>query len=270
MANQFAKDKSKSIAKSPQRGIQSIDVGGRLLQALARGSGAMTLKDLAETAGMPAAQAHTYLVSFGRMDLIEQHPTSGRYDLGAFALELGLASLNRLDAVKIASQEMVVLAERTQQSTAVAVWGNFGPTIVRFEQSVRPIHVNMRTGTVMALTETATGLVLTAHAKSSDIAAALEATHPDSKTRILAKKMLVERAALLGDVRKRGIARAQGHPVPGVSAFSAPVFDHSGNVALAITALGPTADFDSSWTSAIAAEVKLAAARVSRRLGFSS
>ena len=49
------------------RGIQSIEVGGRLLQALARVGEPMMLRDLAREAGMTPAKAHPYLVSFSRL-----------------------------------------------------------------------------------------------------------------------------------------------------------------------------------------------------------
>ena len=251
-----------------QRGIQSIDVGGRLLHALSRSDGAMMLKDMAEAAEMPAAKAHAYLVSFCKLGLVEQDPATGRYDLGPLALELGLVSLNRLDAVKIATPEMSALSQRTGQSTAIAVWGNYGPTIVRFEQSVRPIHVNMRTGTVMALTQTATGYVFAAHVTPAQINAALVATSPDAKQRTAAKRLLQSLAPEFAAVRERGLARAQGNPVPGVNAFSAPVFDHTGEVVLALTALGSAAEFDATWASPIAKDVKTTARAISERLGY--
>ena len=251
-----------------QRGIQSIDVGGRLLHALTRSDGAMMLKELAEAADMPAAKAHAYLVSFCKLGLMEQDPMTGRYDLGPLALQLGLVSLNRLDAVKIATREMTALSVRTGQSSAIAVWGNYGPTIVRFEQSVRPIHVNMRTGTVMQLNQTATGLVFAAHLTAAQIDAALAATSPDAAHRRAIWRTLTELAGELAAVRERGLARAQGNPVPGVNAFSAPVFDYTGEIALALTALGPAAEFDSNWTSAIARDVRLTANAISERLGY--
>ena len=250
-----------------QRGIQSIDVGGRLLQALTRSDGAMMLKDLAEAADMPSAKAHAYLVSFCKLGLMEQDAVTGRYDLGPLALELGLVSLNRLDAVKIAGAEMSALAARIGQSTAIAVWGNYGPTIVRFEQSVRPIHVNMRTGTVMQIQQTATGLVFAAFIAPAQIEAALLATSPDAQQRATVRAALQALEPALADVRKRGLARAQGHPVPGVNAFSAPVFDHTGEIALALTTLGAAAEFDSAWNSTIAQELRASAQRVSARLG---
>ena len=251
-----------------QRGIQSIDVGGRLLHALSRSSGAMMLKELAVAADMPAAKAHAYLVSFCKLGLMEQDALTGRYDLGPLALQLGLVSLNRLDAVKIATAEMGGLSQRTGQSTAIAVWGNYGPTIVRFEQSVRPIHVNMRTGTVMALTQTATGYVFAAHVSAAAIDAALTATFPVSLQRSAARKTLEALAPDFAQVRERGLARARGNPVPGVNAFSAPVFDHTGEIALALTVLGSAAEFDATWASPIAKAVKTTARAISERLGY--
>ena len=85
------------------RGIQSIEVGGELLRALARSGEPMMLRDLAREAGMAPAKAHPYLVSFSRIGLIEQAQTTGRYEIGALALELGLVNLRRLSPVRIAT-----------------------------------------------------------------------------------------------------------------------------------------------------------------------
>ena len=87
-------------------GIQSVEVGFELLSALSQATGALMLRDLAAAAGMSAAKAHRYLVSFQRMGLVMQYPVSTRYDLGPAALRLGLASLSRLDAVKLARERI--------------------------------------------------------------------------------------------------------------------------------------------------------------------
>ena len=88
----------------PRAGIQSVEVGFELLSALSDAPGALMLRDLAAAAGMSAAKAHRYLVSFQRMGLVMQDPVSTRYDLGPAALRLGLASLSRIDAVKLARE----------------------------------------------------------------------------------------------------------------------------------------------------------------------
>src|SRR6476469_7968018 len=113
-------------------GIQSVEVGFSLLEALGRAAGPQMLRDLAAAAGMSAAKAHRYLVSIQRLALVVQDAGTTRYDLGPAALKLGLASLARLDAVKLARERAGPLMERIGHTLALAVWGNHGPTIVHW------------------------------------------------------------------------------------------------------------------------------------------
>ncbi len=64
------------------------------------------------------------------------------------------------------------------------------------------------------------------------------------------------------------MARALGDPLPGVNAFAAPVFDHAGDVALVITAMGPVGSFDANWNSPIAGALRECGDTISRRLGY--
>ena len=118
-----------------QRGIQSIEVGGQLLHALVHHGRPMALKDLAREAEMSAAKAHPYLVSFGRLGLIEQDRASGHYALGPLALQLGLISLQQANPVQIATPLIAELAQQIGQTVAIAVWGARGATIVRIAES---------------------------------------------------------------------------------------------------------------------------------------
>ena len=111
----------------PQRaGIQSVEVGFSLLDVLASAGDALMLRDLAARAGMSAAKAHRYLVSFQRLGLVVQDAGTTRYDLGPAALKLGLASLSRMDAVKLARARLGALMPQIGQTLALAVWGNQG------------------------------------------------------------------------------------------------------------------------------------------------
>ena len=145
-----------------QRGIQSIEVGGQLLRALAHAGRPLPLKDLAAAAGMAAAKAHPYLVSFGKIGLVEQDRASGRYGLGPLALQLGLMSLQQADPVRIATPLIEDLAAASGHTVAIAVWGTHGPTIVRLAESPAAVHVNMRHGTVFSITGTASGQLFAA------------------------------------------------------------------------------------------------------------
>jgi DNA-binding IclR family transcriptional regulator len=252
-----------------RRGIQSIEVGGALLLALVRHGAPMILKDLARDAGMPPAKAHPYLVSFGKLGLIEQDPLTGRYGLGAFALQMGLSALHGLNPLRVATPEAARLSDEIGQNVAVSVWGNQGATVVSIEECSRQVHVNMRVGTVMNLLGSATGRVfaaflparLTGSLIDDELARLAAAGAPDPA---LARKRLDED---LDDVRRRRLARAIGHPIPGINAFCAPVFDHNRHIALALTAMGPADSFDPAWDGPVARNLRACAEAISARLG---
>ena len=87
-------------------GIQSVEVGFALLDVLARAPGPLMLRDLAAAAGMSAAKAHRYLVSFQRLALVTQDSRNNRYDLGPAALRLGLG---QVQTVKPAPEAVAAL-----------------------------------------------------------------------------------------------------------------------------------------------------------------
>lgn len=261
------KDSPVERTERPRRGIQSIEVGGKILLALAESGDAMLLKDLAKAAAMSAAKAHPYLVSYGNLGLVEQDPISGRYELGPLALQMGLACLRRLNPVRLGTIAAAKLAEQINQTVALAVWGSAGPTIVHIEESSRPIHMNMRTGTIMSLF-TATGRIFAAFLPPKLVERYVEnfqslayphrmGEPPDWK----------EVEAVIQDVREKGMSRTMGAPIPGVNAFSAPVFDHEGHIVLAVTILGPAGAFEAEWDGENARALKACADDLSHRLG---
>jgi DNA-binding IclR family transcriptional regulator len=255
-----------------QRAIQSVEVGGRLLLALAAHPAAMTLKDLAAGAQMPASRAHPYLVSYARLGLVAQDPVSGRYALGPAALQLGLTALHQCDPVRAAQPVAEALASDTGQAVAVAVWGNFGPTVIRMIDARQPLHVAMRAGTVMSSFGTATGRAFAGVMRPERLADLMSATALGAAPTGKVSAGSGQPRALLDDARHEyaahGCTRAVGRPIPGINAFSAPAFDHDGQPAVVLTLLGHQDHVSSAWTSPMAAAVKQAASEVSNRLGY--
>jgi DNA-binding IclR family transcriptional regulator len=252
------------------RGIQSIEVGGRLLHALARAGEPMMLRDLAREAGMTPAKAHPYLVSFSRLGLIEQDDTTGRYEVGGLALELGLVSLRRLSAVRVAGPSIEALANDIKHAVSLSIWGTHGPTVIRLEQPSHPVHIVMRVGSVMGMLETATGRIFTAFLPQTVAMAALRSNLDRLGVGYNGKRATsgAKVTALLADVRSRRLTRAVGDPLPGINAFAAPVFDHTGAVVLSVTTMGPVGTFDANWNSPIAKALLCCTENISRRLGF--
>ena len=145
-----------------KHGVQSLEIGMGILRAMVNGQRSMMLKEIAAAADMPASKAHRYLVSLIRAGLVEQDPMSSRYDLGPFALNIGLVALDRLDRVRLGLNAIAEMRDEINQTTALAVWGDKGPVVVRWERPRRPITVNVITGTVLELLSSATGRVFAA------------------------------------------------------------------------------------------------------------
>lgn len=253
-----------------QRAVQSVEVGGRLLLALGANPDPMALKDLAAQAGLPPSRAHPYLVSFCKLGLVEQDLDTGRYALGPAALQLGLTCLHQLDPVRAAEPVARELAASTGYAVALALWGNLGPTIVRMIEARQPLLVAMRTGTVMSVLHTATGRAFAGALPLGRIEHALAGAlgdRPMAPGSLNADEhAIVEQARM--DLAAHGVVRAEGRPIPGVNAFSAPALDQEGQPALVITALGHQDHFPVAWDSPASQAVRDAAGRISSRLGW--
>ena len=258
-----------------QRGIQSVEVGGQLLQALAHHGAPMALKDLARDAGMAAAKAHPYLVSFGRLGLVAQQD-DGRYALGALALEMGLISLQQSSPVHVTTPLLAPLAQRIGQTVAIAVWGARGPTIVRVEESPEVVFASLRHGTVFSLAGTASGRLFAAYLDPSRVRALLEAER--NAARVVAPPSAGAPAResvpswkdfqrLLAEVRSTGLGRSVSEIVEGINAMAAPIFGPGGEMVLALISIGPHGTFDTAPDGPIAVALKETAAQASRRLG---
>lgn len=245
-------------------GIQSVEVGFALLHALSRARGALMLKDLAAAARMSPAKAHRYLVSFQRLGLVVQDSRSARYDLGPAALHLGLASLQRLDPVRLARERLPALQQHIPHTLALAVWGNHGPTLIHWEPSPHAVLAHLRLGDVMPLLTSATGRCFATWMPPAVIAPLVAAEVQHQPPGHDAAKIL---AALQHETRSHGCARVVHTLLPGTAAFCAPVWDASGHLALCVLALGPVSTFDTAWDGAVATPLRAMAQALSHDLG---
>jgi DNA-binding IclR family transcriptional regulator len=240
-----------------------------VLKELAASGGRATLTALAARVGEPPAKVHRYLASLMEESFVSQDRSTQQYMLGPQCIAIGLAAMRLADPVRLAEPALVRLRESLEVTCFVAIMGNRGPTIMRFEEPGLPVTVNVRAGSVMSLLWSATGRLFLGLLDESrvrklaqeelasapgDLRAQLDSTDPIGH--------------LQRDVRAAGCASVRDTNLKGISAVAAPLFDANGHLCATITALGATGGFDSSIDGPIAKALCEEAGKISAELGF--
>ncbi|MCD2191168.1 IclR family transcriptional regulator [Actinomycetospora soli] len=217
-------------AAPARQGIQSVEIAMTVLTALEQGRGPMSLTAIAAAAGgMGVSKAYRYLVSLGRVGLVAQSPSSGLYDMGPAMRRLGAESLRRVDEVGLASEYAPVLRDRLGHAVNLAVWGDAGPVIVRWDYGAYALPITVRVGATMPLLASSVGRVYLAH---------LPATLTDPVLR--SEDADLDEAGRIGEeVRDRGYAVTSGGVIPGVTSIAAPVFTAGESLPLAVAVALP-------------------------------
>lgn len=232
-------------ARNGSRGVRTIDTSGVILSVLVRARGPLKLRDLARAAGMVPSQLHPYLVSFRNMKLVEQSET-GEYQLGPFALNLGLTRLRNQNPYRETVRRVPALADELQLMIAITVWGLHGATIVYVQESTARIHADVKAGGVFMMTVTATGKTFAALLPRAITEPVIALERSDKEFMQRSRFDFDEESywAEVAGIAGKGFATTLDMPIPGVSAVAAPVFDHTNQIQLVVTAIGPTPFID--------------------------
>jgi DNA-binding IclR family transcriptional regulator len=261
--------------RDERRGIQSIETGFRIIDALIRTGRPMPLKELAAAVALPAPNVHFYLVSLVRIGMVSQDEATGHYRIGPYGLKIGIACLEQFDLFSVARPILASLAQASGYTTFLGVWGNHGPTIVyRIDGSRSPGIFELRIGSVLPLLSSALGRVFLAYLPTQDSAALLRAElaqpgRPGAGRADLDVPTDIAGAqALAAEVRAQGMSRCRSALLSDFTALSAPVRDHAGNIIAAVTVMGPLGVFDDAFDGAIGPRIREAADAISHQAGY--
>lgn len=266
----MSQDSAPETASAPdaRQGIQSVELAMLALRAIEEGRGPMTLSQIAAASGMQPNKVHRYLVSLTRIGLVAQSPTTGLYDLGPAMRRLGVESLRRLDEVSLVTEHLPGLRERTGHAVNLAVWGDHGPVIVRWEYGAHALPITVRVGATMPLLNSAVGLAFLAYLPGTLTRPVLRAqaddepggfgAGPDDDARI---------DKLRTEVLDRGYALTTGGVIPGVTSLAAPVFGVGDSLPLVLALAMPSREAPEERLPDLAAELLRTARAASTDLG---
>lgn len=238
--------------------IQSIEVGAKILFALADIGRPATLTEIAAHTKTVPAKLHRYLASMSQSALVFQPKKAGLYALGAGAIQIGLSAIQQNDFCTVSAQHLKGIRDRLDVTCFSAVLGNHGPTVVEQALATNHVAIYIRVGSVLPIEASSTGWAFGAWLSDEQYRSIC------GYERRKASKSLRMR---LAQVRRNGCAHIADEYVRGVSAVSVPVFERNEAICGVLTALGPTGFFDNSIRGPVATQLRSAADQIGRSLG---
>lgn len=259
----------KDVAPRGRRqSVQAVTTGISVLKGLTRLGGRASLTVLAKHISENPAKVHRYLISMMEEGLVSQDPISLQYYLGAGSIQIGLAAMRLVDPIRVSEPALIRLRESLEMTCFIAVMGNKGPTIVRFEEPGLPVTLNVRVGSVLSLLWSATGRVFLSFMDDARVErmAREELAHTsDAQREILDQSDPI--AAIKKEVRDAGMAVVRDTNLQGISAIGVPIFDFSNRVSAVLTVLGASGGFEASADSPVAHALRKEGAAISASLG---
>ncbi|MEU7696686.1 IclR family transcriptional regulator C-terminal domain-containing protein [Streptomyces sp. NPDC039028] len=178
--------------------------------------------------------------------------------------ELGVESLRRMDEVALVSEHLPGLRDRTSHAVDLAVWGDHGPVVVRWEYGAHALPITVRVGATMPLLNSAMGGAFLAHLPERltepVLRAQLETDTLDAVTRDQVDQ-------IKDGVLRAGVATTVGGVIPGVTSVAAPVFTAGESFPLVVTLVMPARGLTDQDVARLSTELLDSARAMSEMLG---
>ena len=237
-----------------------------LLKDIALAPDGAGVRDLARSRGYSPSVVAKSLQALLSQGFVEQDPTTRRYRVGPVTLQVGLASLARLDLRRAARPHLESLAAESGETALLGV--RSGDVAIYIDKVLVPteIRVDAPLGAPRPFNCTAVGKVLLAHlaeGEFSRLAASGAFVAATAHSVIDSTALRLE----LANIRERGVAMDHEEFIAGVTCVAAPVRNHDAEVVAAVTAAGPIQRV-SVVQARIAQQVFACAKSISAALGY--
>jgi DNA-binding IclR family transcriptional regulator len=261
---------SETRPKTDQSGVQSVEIAGRILDAMIQADGPLKLAEIAGVVGMPPAKVHRYLVSLIRTGLAVQSRDTSKYDLGPTAFQLGVKGFARFEPLKAAETMLRELVEMVGETAALAVWTARGPTMIRVIEARHDFATTIAPTHHCPLTFSATGILFASFEDPARTDPVIERELEQNRNsgRPNAPRDRATLAEMIAATREHGFAVINNGGGDGFGAVSAPVFDVTGRLRMALTVFGRAGRVDVRPESTLVRIVARTARAVSTEFGY--
>ncbi|THG34241.1 IclR family transcriptional regulator [Glaciibacter flavus] len=246
--------------------VPAADATLRILSHLAAQRGPVPASTIATALGIPRSTVYHLLRVLQERGFVVHLPEEGRYGLGVAAFELSSGFSRQQPLTRLGSRLVEAMVDRLGESGHLAVLHGRDVLYLVEERAPRRPSLVSDVGVRLPAHLTATGRAMLAALPATQ----LRALYPDAAaftSRRASETWTYARLkAVLAEVRRTGIAEEAGEVTGDLSSLGAVVLDHVGWPAAAVAVTFADDRVTDDIRAAIEAEVRGAAAELSRRI----
>ncbi|MDD9269122.1 IclR family transcriptional regulator [Paenibacillus sp. GCM10023248] len=247
--------------------IQALDRALRIMDLFDEYTTELKITEISARMELHKSTVHALLKTLQLHGYIHQDTDTGKYKLGLKLLEKGQLMLQGLDIRTVARKHLEALSETTGQTAHLVILdGREGVYLDKVEGAKAAIRYS-RIGRRVSLHSSAVGKVLAAYRTPNERDALLRDYHFSKYT----EATITGREAFMNEldqVRELGYAVDNQENEPGVRCGAAPIFEHNGSIAAAISISTLVVTVDDHLFGQYISLLKKEADMISQTLGF--
>jgi IclR family transcriptional regulator, KDG regulon repressor len=246
--------------------LESVDRVMKVLDAFTTETPELRLTDLSERLGIPKPQVLRIVSTLETGGYLVRDPHTKRYRLGIQVFHLGMVVRQGLDLRRVAQPYLQELAAETRETVGVFVADPSGPVCIDVIESPKGLRVFAQPGRRMPWHAGTSAKVILTHLPAEEREAIL--ARGDFKR--YTPWTITEPARLrevLAEIKRTGYHVGIRDLDDEALGIAAPIFDHDGHVAGAISVSAPVSRTSEQEIGRFISLVRGAADEISRQLG---
>jgi len=255
------------VADGGRYRVQVLDRTLRILDLLAQSDSDLGPSELGEKLALHRSTTHRLLKVLERHQLIRKSQVEGKYGLGIKLFELGSRVVSQFDLPTRSQPFLRRLVDVAGETAHVCVLNDAEMVSVANVEGPWTLRTPSTVGRRTPLYCTSVGKVLLAFLPEAEQGHLLDRVKLVRRTR----RTITSRTALEAElqlVRRRGFGMDNEEIEEGLRCIGAPVFNHRGEIAAAISVAGPVFRVTKQRVPEIVRAVKAAGRDLSSELGY--
>ena len=250
----------------PETKVPAVTRAVAVLRTLAAHPAPVSAASVARELALPRSTVYQLLSALEVAGLVTHLPEERTYGLGVGVFELGSAYLRNDPLERLSRPLLVQVVAKTGATAHLGVLHGAETLYLLKEQPRHPVTLVTDVGVRLPAQLTAVGRSMLAHLPAAQVRALFPSAASFVDRTGAGPRSLPELRAELALERRRGWAEEDGHVTDGLASVAAAAFDHLGRPVAAIGVTFPSHQRPPDERAAVAAVVRQAASRLTRRL----